>query len=105
MKTDLREDIVARPGRRSLSMVLAEGGELTELRRYERARYLEFAAAAARHEREGRYTAAAESWGEALKTARGVDVDWSQSRLTLCLMYARSPHPPRTAADRTAMVG
>lgn len=100
-----REDTLAREGRRSLSMLMAEGGELTELRRYERARYLEFATAAARHEREGRYTAAAESWGEALKTARGVDVDWSQSRLTLCLIYARSPHSPRSVVERMNMVG
>lgn len=103
MKSDLIEGAMTRTKVRSLSMVMGEGGELADLRRYERARYLEFAITAARHEREGCYAAAAESWGEALKTAHGADVNWSQSRLTLCLIYARVPHLPQAAAARPAV--
>lgn len=100
LKTERKREAGVCEGRRSLSMLMAEGIDLAELRRHERARYLEFALIAARDERRGFYTTAAEAWGEALKTARGVDVDWCQSRLALCLLYARLPVLPHAVADR-----
>lgn len=62
--------------------------DLTTLRALEKARYQRYARQAAANERAERYAEAASAWGEAYKSARGANVDWCQSRLSLCLSYA-----------------
>ncbi|EPA0076727.1 ANR family transcriptional regulator [Enterobacter ludwigii] len=93
-------DVATRRGRRSLSDEMALQADISLLRQGAQARYRTFALAAAQDEREGRFAAAAQAWGEALKTARGDNVEWCQSRLTLCLLYARSASLPQVVAGK-----
>lgn len=101
MNDDKAEKAVARRGRRSLSDEMVMQADTRQLRLSGQARYWQFAVIAAREEREGRFAAAAEAWGEALKTARGENTEWCQSRLTLCLLYARTPSLPKAMSERT----
>lgn len=101
MNDDKAEKAVARQGRRSLSDEMTMQADTSQLRLSGQARYRQFAAIAARDEREGRFAAAAQAWGEALKTARGENTEWCQSRLTLCLLYARTPSLPKAMSERT----
>ncbi len=100
MNDDKAEKAVARRGRRSLSDEMAMQADASQLRQSGQARYRQFATLAARDEREGRFAAAAENWSEALKTARGENTEWCQSRLTLCLLYARTPSLPQAMSER-----
>jgi hypothetical protein len=99
MNDDKAEKAVARRGRRSLSDEMAMQADASQLRQSGQARYRQFATLAARDEREGRFAAAAENWSEALKTARE-NTEWCQSRLTLCLLYARTPSLPQAMSER-----
>lgn len=101
MKNDKAQGTVPRMGRRSLSDEMAAQTDISTLRHREQARYREFALMAALNEREGRFASAAQAWGEALKSARGQNTEWCQSRLTLCLLYARSPSLPQAMAERS----
>lgn len=76
---------VARPA------VTCSAEEVRLLQQQQRWRYLCEAAHAAREERAGHYACAALAWENALKSARGKDVNWCRARASLCRLYARAP--------------